>query len=202
MHDALQWLGQLPPVALYAALALAAAVENVFPPFPADTVVAFGSFLAAQGSATVYATFAATWMGNVSGAMTVYGLGRRFGTRRLRSFVLRRAGDDAEQRLRALYDRYGLLALFFSRFIPAVRAVVPPFAGALKLSAWSVGLVIAGASALWYGFITWLAYRVGRNWQALLDTLKSASITTAIVAAAVIVIAALVIWIVHRRSSS
>jgi membrane protein DedA with SNARE-associated domain len=201
MRDALQWLGQLPPAALYAVLAVSAAVENIFPPFPADTVVAFGSFLAARGSATVYATFAATWLGNVSGAMAVYALGRRYGTGPLRRFVLRRADNDAEERMRALYDKYGLLALFFSRFIPAVRAVVPPFAGALKLSAWPVGFVIAGASALWYGFITWTAYRVGADWQQLLDAMKSASVTTAIVAGTVIAVAALVIWLVRRRSN-
>ncbi|HET7583808.1 MAG TPA: DedA family protein [Gemmatimonadaceae bacterium] len=202
MDHALQWLGELPPATLYATLALAAAIENIFPPFPADTVVAFGSFLAARGSATVYATFAATWAGNVTGAMVVYGLGRRYGTAPLHRYVLRHTGENAEARLRRLYDRYGLLALFLSRFIPGVRAVVPPFAGALRLRTWPVVLVIAAASALWYGCITWIAYHVGANWHLLLDTLRSVSLTTAIVAASVVVVGAIVVWLLRRGRAS
>ena len=38
MQGLLDWLAALPAFALYAALAGAAAIENVFPPFPADTV--------------------------------------------------------------------------------------------------------------------------------------------------------------------
>ena len=49
MSGILDWLETLPVAALYAALAIIAAIENIIPPVPADTVVAFGSFLAARG---------------------------------------------------------------------------------------------------------------------------------------------------------
>ncbi len=45
----LAWLGELPLGTLYVAMGFTSAIENVFPPFPADAVVAFGSFLAARG---------------------------------------------------------------------------------------------------------------------------------------------------------
>ena len=38
MQPILDWLTSLPPATLYLVLGLAAAVENIFPPFPADTV--------------------------------------------------------------------------------------------------------------------------------------------------------------------
>jgi len=81
VEGVLGWLSGLPPAALYAALAVVSAAENVFPPLPADTVVAFGAFLAARGQATLLGAFLATWLGNVSGALLVYMLGRRYGAR-------------------------------------------------------------------------------------------------------------------------
>ena len=45
LQSILAWLGGLPSVVLYLALALFAAVENIFPPLPTDTVVAFGTWL-------------------------------------------------------------------------------------------------------------------------------------------------------------
>ena len=79
LHQLFGWLTSLPPLALYAALAASAAAENVFPPLPADTIIAFGAFLAAHGEASLAGAFLATWLGNVGGAVLMYYLGRRFG---------------------------------------------------------------------------------------------------------------------------
>jgi membrane protein DedA with SNARE-associated domain len=45
----INWLAGLPPVAIYSVIALMAAIENIFPPFPADTAIALGAFLAHRG---------------------------------------------------------------------------------------------------------------------------------------------------------
>ena len=68
MQGVQEWLAALPAMALYAVMFIAAALENVFPPVPADTVVAFGSFLAARGDGTILGAFAATLLGNMTGA--------------------------------------------------------------------------------------------------------------------------------------
>jgi hypothetical protein len=47
----LEWLADLPPVLIYLVIGIGAAVENVFPPVPADTFVLLGAFLAASGRA-------------------------------------------------------------------------------------------------------------------------------------------------------
>jgi membrane protein DedA with SNARE-associated domain len=191
------WLTGLPPAALYAALALAAALENLFPPLPADTVVAFGSFLSAMGEASVIAAFIATWAGNVTGAMAAYGLGRRYGGDEMRKRLSRFGGERAERQLEAWYERYGLLALFLSRFVPGVRALVPPFAGALGLRPLPVLLVIAVASGLWYGLVVTVAYRVGADWELLAARIGGATRNTALLALG-IALALLAIWWIRR----
>jgi membrane protein DedA with SNARE-associated domain len=200
VQDVLDWLTGLPPGALYAALAVVAAAENVFPPLPADTVVAFGAFLAARGQATLVGAFLATWLGNVAGALLVYALGRRYGAQYAHDWMMRFGGGASESRLKAMYERRGILALFLSRFIPGVRALVPPFAGALRVSPVPAAAAIAVASAIWYGIVTIIAYRVGSDWEALQSRLRGAGATAAIVAAALVIIA--LGWYLLRRRRS
>lgn len=197
MQETLDWLSSLPPAALYAALAVVSAAENVFPPLPADTVVAFGAFLAARGEATLLGAFLATWFGNVAGALFVYMLGRRFGAEYAHRWMRRFGAGGSESRLEAMYARRGILALFLSRFIPGLRALVPPFAGALRVPPGRATMAIAVASAIWYGIVTVIAYRVGSDWPTLQARLRGAGATAALIAAAVTIL--VVVWYVLKR---
>jgi membrane protein DedA with SNARE-associated domain len=201
MQGVLDWLSALPLAALYAAMFVAAAVENIFPPIPADTIVAFGSFLAARGQGTILGAFFAVWLGNLSGAALMYGAGRRYGASRIEKRLLKDKGGDAEGRLRALYERYGMGALFLSRFVPGVRAIVPPFAGAVRLSFIPAIAVMGVASGIWYGLVAFLAFRVGSDWGALQSTIKEYGTIAAVVATAIVVVGA-IIWVFRRRTSS
>lgn len=197
MQDVLNWLSGLPPAALYAALAVVSAAENIFPPLPADTVVAFGAFLAARGQATLAGAFLATWLGNVAGALLVYALGRRYGAQYAHRWMARAGGVANEERLQSMYARRGILALFLSRFIPGLRALVPPFAGALRVPPLRATLAIAVASAIWYGVVTVIAYRVGSDWATLQARLRGAGATAALIAGALAILA--IGWYVIRR---
>ena len=198
LQSFLQWLAGWPPAVLYLVLALFAAFENVFPPLPTDTVVAFGTWLAARGDGSAVGAFLGTWLGNVAGAAAMYEVGRRHGTRWMRRKVPRLADERGEARLRTLYSRYGLAALVLSRFIPGVRALVPPFAGALRVPAVSAIAAMALASGAWYGLIAYLAWRAGSNWDAVTRMIARSGRIVTVSALALAVVAAL-IWFAHRR---
>lgn len=201
LQQLLDWLTGLPGVALYGVLALVSAVENVFPPFPADTVVAFGGFLAARGERSIMSVFLAVWLGNVAGAMLMYFLGRRYGADRL---IAHMGGGDAARargRLQALYGKYGTLAIFISRFLPGVRGFVPPLAGAAHVPAPRTIAVMAVASAVWYGSICYLAYRIGNDWDALRGAVTESGRWIGIVAIAIAALGA-GIWFLRRRRAA
>jgi membrane protein DedA with SNARE-associated domain len=200
VEDILAWLSGLPPAALYAALAVVSAAENLFPPLPADTVVAFGAFLAARGQATLLGAFFATWFGNVAGALGVYMLGRRYGAQYAHRWMARFGSGTSAARLEAMYARRGILALFLSRFIPGLRALVPPFAGALRVPPLRAALAIAVASAIWYGIVTVIAYRVGSDWATLQARLRGAGATAALIAGAAAILA--IGWYLMKRRQS
>ncbi len=200
LQSILLWLSALPPLLLYLALFVAAWLENVFPPLPADTIVAFGAFLAAHGDASLAGAFLATWLGNVGGAFSMLMLGRRYGTSRLDRLFPGLADQKGgpSDRIRLLYVRYGVPALFLSRFLPGARALVPPLAGAMHVPVVSAGFAIALASAIWYGAIAWLAYRVGERWSDLSARIIAMGRWSA-VAAAVVLAIGIGIWFTRRR---
>ena len=193
----LDWLGGLDPVLLNAALGLLAFVENVFPPIPADVVAAFGSFVAAREGRSPLAPFLAVWLSNVAGAMFMYFIGSRLGRTRVEKWLRLTPHDPAEKRFEALYGRFGTAAFFLSRFIPGVRAIVPPFAGALHIAPFKPAIAIALASGLWYGLITFLAFRAGASWETLVGMLQRLGWGAAIGAS--VILAAMLIWLYMRH---
>lgn len=168
MNGILRTLADLPPLLTYLVLGIGAAVENLVPPVPADTVVLFGAFLAAQGRARPWAVWLVTWLPNVVSALAVYWLSRAFGRQffesRIGRFVLHPRQLD---RVHTFYDRWGTLAIFASRFLPGFRAVVPVFAGVAHVGAWRVAATMLIASGLWYGLLVYLGTVAGQNWAVL-----------------------------------
>ncbi|MDQ3082846.1 MAG: DedA family protein [Gemmatimonadota bacterium] len=195
----INWLSDLSIGTLYIAIGLISAVENIFPPFPADVAVAFGSFLAARGEASPYTTFLIAWLGNFAGAAFMYFVGRRYGSSAFMTRLERWAGADAEQKLLRLYGRYGLPALFLSRFLPGVRAVVPPFAGAMKLPPVPVALAVTSASGIWFAIITFIAFRAGSNWDVLYAMIVRSSKIIGFSASGLVLLIAALLYIRHKR---
>ena len=198
----LEWLTHVPLAALYLLMALFAAVENVFPPVPADTVVALGSWLAARGQGSAFWAFFATWVGNVAGAGAMYFVGRRHGTAWIYKRFPALADEKNERRLRELHGKYGALSLVLSRFIPGVRAVVPPFAGALRISPVTTMLALGIASAVWYGLVSYIAFHAGERWESVTERIASFGRYSAIGAAVLIAIAGMAWWLRRRRRAA
>lgn len=199
MNGVLAWLASLPPVTLYLILAAVAATENFLPPIPADVIVAFGSFLAARANRSPVPTIIAVVVGNVAGAIAMFALGRRYGADWIRGHLTRVMGESAEHRVQHWYNQYGLPALFLSRFLPGVRAVVPPLAGAIGVPAFGAIAAIATASAIWYTALAIIAYRLGSQWERILAAIKEFQTTAGIVAGVVVVLGLVVWWLRRQR---
>ena len=183
-------------------LGLGAAVENVVPPVPADTVVLFGAFLAAQGRARPWAVWLVTWLPNVASAMAVYLLSRLYGRRFFETRIGRLLLHPRQlDRVHGFYDRWGALAIFFSRFLPGFRAVVPLFAGVSHVGAVRAGVPMLLASGIWYGFLVLLGTAAGENWPAIRHLFGNTSLSLAVVALALAIILGVWWWRSRHRSA-
>lgn len=193
MDGILQTLEQIPPFLLYLIIGVGAAVENFIPPVPADTFVLFGAFLAARGRAEPWLVFASTWIANVGSAMAVYWLAGKFGPAFFRtSFGHWLLHPRQLERVAGFYARWGTPAIFLSRFLPALRAMVPVFAGISLVRPARVLPPLACASAIWYGVLVYFGAAAGRNWQAILNVFERTSAVLFWIA--VILITLVVVW--------
>ncbi|HEX6050353.1 MAG TPA: hypothetical protein VFZ21_13820, partial [Gemmatimonadaceae bacterium] len=84
-------------------------------------------------------------------------------------------------------------------FLPAVRAVVPPLAGAIRVPAAGAIAAIATASTIWYTVIALLSYRVGSRWEEIVSAIGGFQRAAAIVAGGAVVVGAVAWWIVKSR---
>lgn len=197
----LNWLTTLPPGAVYAVIGILAAIENIFPPFPADASVAIGAFLAHKGVTTPWGVFAVTLIPNVAGAMGMYFLAARHAPALFRSkFARQFLPDDGMAFVRREYDRFGVVGLFLGRLLPGFRAIVPPFAGLIHVGPISAGIPILLASALWYGGIVFLASTFGAQLETLLRSVDRLNQGMAIVAVLAALAIAFLIWRRSRRT--
>ena len=174
-----------------------AAVENVFPPVPADTAVAIGALLSYHGSIKASTVFGITWSANVAAATAVYVAGRTLG----RQFFTGRLGQrllhpERLQRMEHLYRQHGVWGVFVSRFIPGVRAVVPPFAGIARLGALRAIGPLAIASGIWYGLLTFIVARFAKQIE---DVVRLVTGLNWILLALALGTVGVVVWGARRR---
>ena len=175
-------MDQIPVGFLYVGLGIGAAVENVIPAVPADTFVALGGFLSAFGPLDSRLIFAVTWSLNVVSALVMYRVGYTHG----RPFFMQGWGqrvlkNHQMDRMARFYERWGTWAIFWTRFLPGLRAVVPIFAGITQQRFGPVAVPLAAASAIWYGTLIWLGALTGYNLEVLSALLTRTSSVLAVV---------------------
>jgi len=195
MSELLAWMEGISRPVLYLALGAGAAIENLVPAVPADTFVALGGLLSALGTVSARNVFLVTWACNVVSALVVYRLsyrhGRGFFDEGLGRHLLR---PHQMERMQRFYDRWGSPAIFFTRFLPGVRSIVPVFAG-VTLQGWlPVAAPIAVASAIWYGALVWLGAWAGANLGLLTGLLGRLNSALGIAALVVTLLAVLWWW--------
>jgi membrane-associated protein len=194
----LEWLVGLPPLATYPILMALAALENVFPPVPADVAVVLGAFVSQRGATSPALVGVLCWLANTASSAGMYFLARSRGRAFFeKGWASKLMPPEAMKALEKAYARYGVLGIFVSRFLPGVRAAVTPFAGVVGMSPWRALLPAASASAIWYAFLIVVGTALGLNWEAARELVDKANRWLALVS--VLVTAAIVFWLWRRR---
>lgn len=195
-------LASLPLVPTYLVLMALSALENVFPPVPADTAVALGAFLARRGEVSVVPLAALCWLANVGSAAGTYVLARRHGRGFFRDGWGRKImPPEVLAALEEAYERWGVAGIFLSRFLPGLRAAVTPFAGVAGLPPARALVPAAAASAIWYAFLAFAGYELAGNWDAVKSLVGSTNRALGVAALVLAGAAGYWLWRRSRRRS-
>jgi membrane protein DedA with SNARE-associated domain len=201
VSSVLGFLADLPPALIYGVLGAGAALENLVPPVPADTFVLLGGFLAGRGRVDAWIAWLVTWGFNVGTALLVYGIAFRHGRTFFEVGLGRHVLNEHQlHRMARFYQRFGPFAIFFTRFLPGLRAVVPAFAGVTHQRFLPVALPVAAASGIWYGALVWLGSAAGQNLDTLIRWVENANLLLLVVAG--VIGAGLVTWWLRTRRHS
>lgn len=192
-------LTSIPPLGAYALIAAGCAIENIFPPVPSDTFVVLGAVLADRGGLAPTTVLLVAWLSNFLGAMAVYAIARRHGPGFFREGWGRRLLRPHQfERVSDFYGRYGLWAIFFSRFLPVLRVVIPTFAGFAHLGVVRTAIPVATASLLWNAVMLYAGIFASRNVGRILGMIAHANVWL-LVLAGLIVVAIGTWWLRTRR---
>jgi membrane protein DedA with SNARE-associated domain len=182
----------------YWAVAAALMLENAGLPVPGETVLLMASFLAYSEHdlrltwIILVGTVAATLGDNLGFALGYYG-GRPLLARYSAVFRIRKATVAQGERL---FERYGVVTVFFARFVFGMRIIAGPLAGVLRMP-WQKFLVsnFLGAG-LWVTVISGAGYLFGQHWGRLERDVKRFDIGVAIL----VLLAAAYWWWRGRRN--
>lgn len=197
----LEWMSGLPPLAVYPILALLAAVENVFPPVPADVAVVLGAFLAKEGVTSAPLIGFICWVANTASSAAMYFFARRKGPSFFESGLPRRLMPPGTMKaLQDAYARRGMLGIFLSRFLPGVRAAVTPFAGVVGMPPARALVPAASASLIWYTLLVIVGAALGLTWDRARSVVEDAMRVLGWIAGAAALAFAVWLWRRARRA--
>jgi len=171
----------------------ASLVEYLFPPFPGDTVVLFGAFLAATGRLNLVLLMAASAAGSMLGALCDFYIGQ---------WVKHKRDPGSDERKRSGIDllvgrfrRHGAAYMAVNRFFPGIRALFFVAAGMAGLRPRAV-LFWAGVSALlWNSLLIAAGYLVGESWERFRALVAAYRIVAEL--AVIIVLIGIAVWMLH-----
>lgn len=165
MNLLLKYIHELPDYLIYLFLGFSAFLENLFPPFPGDTITAFGAFLAGTGRLNFLVVYIFTILGSLLGFISLFMiggfLGRRFFIRKDYRFFSRAKILKAEE----WFLRYGYFLILLNRFFPGIRSAISVAAGISALKISKVFFLALISCSIWNFFWMLLGHFLGNNWE-------------------------------------
>ncbi|MFE5618990.1 DedA family protein [Streptomyces sp. NPDC056470] len=160
-----EWLETIPAGAIYALVGVVIGLESLGIPLPGEIVLVSSALLASQhGDINPYVLGACATAGAIIGDSIGYAIGRR-GGRPLLAWLGKKFPKHFSEANIALaersFEKWGMWAVFFGRFVALLRIFAGPLAGVLKMPYWKFLIANVFGGILWAGGTTAVIYSVG-----------------------------------------
>lgn len=159
-----QWLQMIPPVAILLTVGLVIGVESLGVPLPGEIVLVSASLLAAQHVVDPRWVAVCAAAGAIVGDTIGYTIGRKGGRGlfdRLGRRFPKHFGPAHLASAERSFERWGMWAVFFGRFIALLRIFAGPLAGALRMRYPKFLLANALGGIIWAGGTVTVIYYLG-----------------------------------------
>ncbi|WP_329128899.1 DedA family protein [Streptomyces sp. NBC_01476] len=159
-----EWLDGIPPVAVYLTVFLVVGVESLGIPLPGEIVLMTAALLSSHGSVNPWLVAVSAIIGAIGGDSIGYSIGHKGGQP-----LLDRLGERFPKHFspghvataERSFQRWGVWAVFFGRFVALLRIFAGPLAGVLRMPYGKFLLANALGGIVWAGGFTAIIYYVG-----------------------------------------
>ncbi|MGW7414719.1 DedA family protein [Streptomyces sp. NPDC054863] len=163
--DVQQWLETVPAVSIYILVGVVIGVESLGIPLPGEIVLVSSALLASQhGEINPYILGACAVAGAIIGDSIGYAIGRK-GGRPLLAWMgakfPKHFGEAQIAMAERSFQKWGMWAVFFGRFVALLRIFAGPLAGVLRMPYWKFLIANVLGGILWAGGTTAVIYSVG-----------------------------------------
>ena len=160
-----EWLETVPAVAVYALVGIVIGLESLGIPLPGEIILVSSALLASQNDAIDPVVLGSCAIaGAIIGDSIGYAIGRRGGqpllTRLGRRFP-KHFGPHQVAVAERSFDKWGMWAVFFGRFVALLRIFAGPLAGVLRMPYWRFLIANVLGGIVWAGGTTAVIYYVG-----------------------------------------
>ncbi|MFI1755531.1 DedA family protein [Streptomyces sp. NPDC020571] len=160
-----EWLDTVPAAAVYAVVALVIGLESLGIPLPGEIILVSAALLSSQhGGIDPLVLGACASAGAVIGDSIGYAIGRK-GGRPLLAWLGRKFPKHFSEGHVATAERsfqkWGMWAVFFGRFVALLRIFAGPLAGVLRMPYWKFLIANVLGGIVWAGGTTAVIYYVG-----------------------------------------
>ncbi|MCC0099403.1 DedA family protein [Streptomyces flavotricini] len=160
-----EWLETIPAVSIYLLVGLVIGLESLGIPLPGEIILVSSALLASQHGEidpVVLGICAST--GAIVGDSIGYAIGRRGGKpllERLGRRFPKHFGPDHVAQAERAFEKWGMWAVFFGRFVALLRIFAGPLAGVLHMPYWRFLVANILGGILWAGGTTAVIYSIG-----------------------------------------
>ncbi|MBO6623178.1 MAG: DedA family protein [Balneola sp.] len=171
VQNIVDWINVVPPIGIYLIFFGIAYLENLIPPMPGDVIVAFGGYLAAEGTVSFMLLFVVTVFASVIGFMNMYWFGKKWGSQieeNPNSHLLLKFIDYKYfQKGKKWMNKWGQWVVFGNRFLAGTRSVISLTTGmsGLKVSYTVMNSFLS--SILWNALLLGAGWYVQDNWEII-----------------------------------
>jgi membrane protein DedA with SNARE-associated domain len=160
-----EWLETVPAVSVYVLVGVVIGLESLGIPLPGEIILVSSALLASQHGAIDPVTLAAcATTGAIVGDSIGYGIGRRGGKPLLTWLghkFPRHFGPGHVAAAERSFEKWGMWAVFFGRFVALLRIFAGPLAGVLHMPYWKFLIANVLGGIVWAGGTTAAVYYVG-----------------------------------------
>lgn len=179
-------LQSIPPFAVYLVVGLIIGLESLGIPLPGEIALVSAALLASRHTLDIspVGVGAAATIGAIVGDSIGYAIGHKYGMslfERLGKRFPKHFGPGHVALAKQLFNRWGVWAVFFGRFIALLRIFAGPLAGALKMRYPHFLAANASGGLVWAGGTTAVVYYLGVVAEKYLSRFSWIALVVAIV---------------------